>query len=273
SIVDGWLTASEGVGITLTNATGEEGISTTDQYGCVGNGDRTSFLNFMRPEVAPTGWQPENPWDGWDPTSTDAATRVPKSPIAISRHGNPLIDTGLDCSDSYFVPGDFPVANNLAATIVDQDTRVNAVMISGVVPMRRNQSYGGLHNFPRFISQWTGSDLSSSSQRALNIAGAFFQLNYSNYATGPFDQDAFETSQDASTSTFIPYYYPPKRLWGYDVGLQYAQAGPISQRFVSASEIRSEFYSEPAADDPYIENLCRAMVTEAGGSPDAGCAS
>ena len=137
--------------------------------------------------------------------------------------------------------------------------------------MRTNQGYGGLHNFPRFISQWTSSNFSN--QRALNISGAFFQLNYSNYATGPFDQDAFETSQQPSSNTFIPYYYPPKRLWGYDVGLQYAQAGPIAQRFVSASALRSEFYSEPAANDPYMSNLCRAMVTANGGDPDTACAA
>lgn len=136
--------------------------------------------------------------------------------------------------------------------------------------MRYNQSYGGLHNFPRFISEWVSS---SGTQQALNIAGAFFQLNYSNYATGPFDQDAFETNQDPSVNLSIPYYVPPKRLWGYDVGLQYAKAGPISQRFVSASALRSEFYSEPAASDPYMVNLCRAMIKADSGDPDVSCAS
>ena len=269
SYIDGWFTAGEGVGIKLTD--GDEGIRPSRDYGCTGgsgSGDRTSFLNFMRPNattIPRTAWHHENPFD-------------PDSPIMVSNHGDPLFLSGGtvtaygDGVNDYFEPDDFSgVDNSLAAAISEKDTRVNAVMISGIVPMRSNQGYGGLHNFPRFISQWASS--SFGSQRSLNIAGAFFQLNYSNYATGPFDQDAFETSQDASVNTFIPYYYPPKRLWGYDVGLQYAKAGAIAQRFVAASAVRSEFYSEPAADDPYMVNLCRAMVNEAGEDPDTLCAS
>ena len=272
SYIDGWLTAGEGVGITLTDTPGAEGIDVVRDYGCTGgtgSGDRTSFLNFMRPEapIAIADWHHENPFDD-------------TSPVALSRHGDPwfvnrststLTAYGNGTHD-YFEPTDFnSQPNRLATTIAEDDTRINAFMISGVVPMRSNQSYGGLHNFPRFISQWVSANFST--QRALNIAGAFFQLNYSNYSTGPFDQDAFETHQDASVTTFIPYYYPPQRLWGYDVGLQYAPAGPIAQRFIAASALRSEFYSEPAADDPYMENLCRAMVQTAGGNPDISCAS
>ena len=272
SYIDGWLTAGEGIGITLTNTAGEEGINVVTDYGCTGgtgSGDRTSFLNFMRPEstIAIADWHHENPFDE-------------TSPVALSRHGDPwFVDSATSTlttygngTNDYFEPTDFnSQPNRLATTIAEDDTRVNAFMISGVVPMRNNQSYGGLHNFPRFISQWVSANFST--QRALNIAGAFFQLNYSNYATGPFDQDAFETHQDASATTFIPYYYPPQRLWGYDVGLQYAPAGPIAQRFVAASALRSEFYSEPTADDPYMMNLCRAMVKTAGGDPNRSCVS
>lgn len=266
SMVDGWLTAGEGPSTAIT--ADDEGINTSDDsaYQCQGNGNRTSFMNFMRPEIeiAPGDWHRENPFDS-------------TSPIVLSRYGNPfykvagvLTEYG-NGGDDYFWPTDFAVTNRLAAAISEQDTRVNAVLISGIVAMRANQSYGGLHNFPRFISQWASPNFRT--QRALNIAGAFFQLNYSNYATGPFDQDAFETRSDATGTTFIPYYLPPKRLWGYDIGLQYAQAGSISQRFVAASALRSEFYSEPAADDPYMVNLCQAMVTVASNDSTIDCAS
>ncbi|MEM1425976.1 MAG: hypothetical protein AAGF75_05425, partial [Cyanobacteria bacterium P01_H01_bin.130] len=55
------------------------------------------------------------------------------------------------------------------------------------------------------------------------------------------------------------YYRAPLRRWGYDVGLQYAPAGPIASRFVTLGDTRSEFYSEPTADDPYICLLRRTI--------------
>jgi outer membrane receptor protein involved in Fe transport len=108
-----------------------------------------------------------------------------------------------------------------------------------------------MHNFPRLLEDWAG--------RRLYIAGSFLQLNFSNYATAPFDQEAFEEGTAPTPTEVIKYYEPPTRVWGYDVGLQYAPAGPLAQRFVTFSSIRSEFYNEPPANDPYISNLCRAI--------------
>jgi hypothetical protein len=56
----------------------------------------------------------------------------------------------------------------------------------------------------------------------------------------------------------IPHYQPPTRVWGYDVALQFAPAGPIAARFVAPSATRSEFYTEPPVSDPYINKLCKA---------------
>jgi hypothetical protein len=130
------------------------------------------------------------------------------------------------------------------------DTRMNAIIVSGLSPSRPNQSYGGLHNFPRFLELW-GS-------RRFWFSGSFLQLNFSNYATGPFEQEGWEPGQLATTDEPIPHYQPPTRLWGYDVALQFAPAGPIAARFVAPSATRSEFYTEPPVSDPYINKLCRA---------------
>lgn len=126
-------------------------------------------------------------------------------------------------------------------------SRVNAIFINGLVPSRPNQSYGGLHNFPRFLENWGGDDL--------HITGAFVQLNFSTYATAPWEQEAWEPGQNPATGENIGYYNPPNRRWGYDVALQYVRPGPIANRFVSVGSPRNEFYKQIPADDPYSRQL------------------
>ncbi len=127
-------------------------------------------------------------------------------------------------------------------------TRVNAILISGIVPSRTNQASGGLHNFPRFLETWS----------SLYLSGSLIQLNYSNYATAPFDQDAWEPPLQPSTSENNYYYDAPDRYWGYDVGLQYAAASPVAKRIATLTKTRDEFYRELPAVDPYI---CKLRAT------------
>ncbi len=250
SIADGFETANQGNGATLDPAL-------MGRYGCGGGSDlRTSFLNQNRPSPQSINttlplsltvlgttdrWHHENPYDKG-------------SPIALTRNGNPIKANGSEygtVNDSYrpFSDGNKPL-------IGTGTNRVNAIIISGLVPSRPNQAYGGLHNFPRFIENWD----------ALIISGSFLQLNFSNYATAPFSQNAWESAISnpmPSGGEMIRYYNPPDRRWGYDVGLQIAPTGPIAERFVTAESIRSEFYNEPPANDPYISKLCRAIASEA----------
>ncbi|MGJ3245227.1 MAG: hormogonium polysaccharide biosynthesis protein HpsA [Elainellaceae cyanobacterium] len=259
SIADGFETFNQGNSATLDTAL-------MARYGCGSSSDRrTSFLNQNRPNpnnanstlplistVRGSGnadkdrWHHENPYDEG-------------SPIAVTRNGNPLKADGTEYASSNDRYREFSDGNK---PLIGTDTnRVNAIIISGLVPSRPNQAYGGLHNFPRFIENWD----------TLIISGSFLQLNFSNYATGPFSQNAWESAVSnpmPAGGEQIKYYTPPNRRWGYDVGLQYAPAGPIAQRFVTAEAIRSEFYSEPPADDQYIINLCRAIADD----PDARCA-
>lgn len=127
-------------------------------------------------------------------------------------------------------------------------TEINAVMISGIVPSRASQSNGGLVNFPRMHETWRSTNLL--------IYGAMIQLNFSSYATAPWDHEAWEPGGTAPTPTEnIRYYYPPNRLWGYDVALQYAPAAPVARRMVIPAPGRTEIYREPEANDPYICKL------------------
>ncbi|WP_448564915.1 hormogonium polysaccharide biosynthesis protein HpsA [Trichothermofontia sp.] len=129
--------------------------------------------------------------------------------------------------------------------------RVNAMLISGIIPSRVNNAYGGMHNFPRFLESWSN----------LFISGTLMQLNFSNYATAPFDQDSWEpgATPPSDTTELIRYYSPPNRLWGYDVALQYAPATPVSLRMAELTRSRDEFYRELSATDPYMCVLRRAI--------------
>lgn len=196
-------------------------------------------------------------------------------PIKIDQNGRPMVCTSAP-ADPTPIPG-VPSENQPRAicpvsvpyagsyrpfgtdyrNVINQanQTRVNAMLISGIVPSRQNQSYGGFHNFPRFIERWSG-------QTRLIISGSFIQLNFSNYATAPFSQNAWEPNDpspppadDATNPRFINYYQPPGRLWGYDVGLQYAPAGPIALRTITNASPRSEFYRDLEANDDYICRL------------------
>lgn len=142
-------------------------------------------------------------------------------------------------------------------------TEANAIFISGIGSSRENQSYGGFHNFLPLLENW-GTSSSSQSQ---TISGAFLQLNFRTSSTGPYEHDAWEINQrPVGGQDDIPYYQTPRRRWGYDVGLQYAPVGPISSRFITIGNTRSEFYNEPEAGDPYICALRRSIET----TPD-GC--
>ncbi|GAB4340726.1 MAG: hypothetical protein OHK0047_32100 [Leptolyngbyaceae cyanobacterium] len=253
--------------------------------GC-GSSSVTSFMNQNRPNSAPQtnwNWQHENPSD-------------PLSPVKISRNGHPLVQapvppgaskaplpveyTGVYNGGSTTIPGGYynisgtsanssqqkrsvqPVDPNLANPAnPSEGPTVNTIFISGIVPSRLQQSYGGLHNFPRFLEWWEGVNL--------NFSGSFLQLNFSNYATAPYDEDVVEPAQDSNSFEVVDYNSPPNRLWGYDVALQMVPASPAAARFVTPGVTRNEFYTEPASNDPYMQNLCNALkANPAPGGPN-----
>jgi hypothetical protein len=221
-----------------------------------GGATTTSYRNQNLPSGAYAGggdvnWARTNIADSQGLISADLLRK--SSPIYINLDGNP-VEIPAGSTPQVYSGGYNDFDADREEKIEAALTEVNSIIVSGIVPSRASQSYGGLHNFPRFLENWKDKDL--------RIAGAFLQLNFSKQATGPYDQDAWEPGTVPVAGEKSEYYNPPRRLWGYDVGLQYAPAGPIAQRFVSASFVRSEFYSEPPANDPYIRNLCLALQNE-----------
>jgi hypothetical protein len=273
SIQDAFLTVGIDSTATLTSANNANVASL--RYGCQGNADRSSYLSAGRPKDSSAAtlpvlnatyrqtvrWTRTNLADSNATAITAGAPDFVEgdSPIIVSKHGNPWRDISNLAS---IIPRDYTgayytFAENKSLTLARADTRVNAIIISGLVPSRSLQSYGGLHNFPRFLESWKATQ--GGSDIPLFISGSLLQLSFSGQATGLFDQESWEAGGTLSTAESIQYYDPPLRRWGYDVGLQYAPAGPIAQRFVTVKATRSEFYSEPPANDPYIQNLCRAI--------------
>jgi hypothetical protein len=253
-----------------------EGIRRAD------NGSRSSFRTLNAPGAAGAAGDADRSWVREDGSVSNAVNAA--LPIKISRNGFPLYcvnTTGNDsgnlanpnsCTGSSLreqsfgrendaLPSGFTTkpnggTNRTYMTFDDSKDRIgvannhrmNATVVSALVPSRAGQSYGGFHNFPRFLENWGGRDL--------HIAGAFIQLNFSTSATAPFDQDSWESGLNPqSNDEDIAYYNPPNRRWGYDVGLQYAPAGPVSKRFVTPSNTRSEFYRELPIDDEYVKRL------------------
>jgi hypothetical protein len=240
------------------------------RYGCTGDAGKTSFLNQNRPNSSNSG-------QGWvRSASIDSKpllrgtggnqVAIGDSPIFITRTGEPVYWSSGTAMSRYNSNSYYASSEKHTWTTPPDNTRVNMIMVSGLVPSRVNQPYGGLHNFPRFLENWKGKNL--------YMSGAFLQLNFSTYATGAFDQDAWEPGITPSSGTGcadspstskedICYYDAPNRIWGYDVGLQYAPAGPVAKRFKQPEKTRSEFYNEPPANDPYIDQLkkCTAANT------------
>lgn len=258
SVEDSFLTAGVQVGATVPAAIAAK-------YGCEGNNRITSYLDQNRPSQPDSPDARQNRWLREDREESrflreDSPNLVSpdggRVPVLIDRQGNPVKITGVSYDRAYY---DMSANRSLVEAL--DDTRVNSTIVSGIVPSRPNQTYGGLHNFPRFLENWNSKDL--------YISGSFIQLSFSNYATAPFDQDAFEAGSTprqggGDAGEFFRYYRPPNRRWGYDVGLLIAPAGPIAQRFVSTPSVRNEFYEEPPADDFYIRKLCLAAEREVG---------
>lgn len=242
--------------------------NTLNKYGCLNNGpQRTSYANQNRPQIPLNpgtisgksyNWALANPWEQFSTS--------PKSPILVDYNGEVLmreVPTTTSTTPTAAIQYNQPYnafGNRTNTTLPNYmrhaiNTTTNLTMINGVVPAQLNQGNGGLINFPRMLENWSPNN----TDRTLAIDGSFIQLNFSQYATGPFDADAWEPGQNPGTANNFFYYMRPGRRWGYDVGLQYLPAGPVSRRILVPGTERSEFYREPKGDDPYICQLRTAL--------------
>jgi hypothetical protein len=176
----------------------------------------------------------------------------------------------------------------------------NAVFIMGDSPSRPpGESGGGLPNFPRFLEAWedTHPTDDNSAPKATNIIqGSFIQFKKSAFATAPFEAIDDPTQDnslffDGATGPLYmaqfnftdyrykgggqgrkaPYYRPPIREWGYDVGLLSQTPDLFSRRFANPTAgTPNEYFRQVNRDDKWVQTLlCAAQPTAAAGAGGA----
>jgi hypothetical protein len=132
-------------------------------------------------------------------------------------------------------------------------TTYNVIIAAGDTPARTTEDNGGLHNYVRFAEVWAGVNA--------KISGSFMQLRKSSYATAPFATSltTADTSLNYATNNGgnkLPFYQPPIRLWGYDVGILSQSPDRFSQKLVvPVGDLPNEYFREVGRDDPWVQNL------------------
>jgi hypothetical protein len=156
-------------------------------------------------------------------------------------------------------------------------------------------SNGGLQNLPRFLESWqiNGVDIPT------DIKGSFIQLDRSAYSTSPYlpilpptapsmvdpttklkslferpaaspidPYTAPDTAYRSDGGGRFPYFIPPKRDWGFDVGLLSQPPDLFTQRFTTPPRQTQpdEYFREVGRDDKWVETLMCAKVA-ADGTP------
>ncbi|MEW6498818.1 MAG: hypothetical protein AB1589_40910, partial [Cyanobacteriota bacterium] len=218
------------------DGTVESGILNSNPTGVCPTNQNPSYRNSNmwanQTDAATKQWVCENPYDR--PSSgAEATTKTCNGPIKVFRNG----EVKHDPSTPTAYTGYRTFSNETRALNNAGFTQVNSVLVSGVVASRANQGNGGFHNFPRLNEYWgTTCDTIKGNTKpcTLGISGSMVQLNFSNYATAPYDQEGWEpqNSSEISSAEALNYYVKggdsgqdtrsaPTRRWGYDVGLQY----------------------------------------------------
>jgi hypothetical protein len=173
------------------------------------------------------------------------------------------------------------------------DTTVNIVMATGDTPSRpetptqKADSNGGVANLPHFIENW--QQRTAANDRITNISGSFIQVKRSNYATAPWWHTFNKTNAGAApaggpfnypqgyrsgiSDGKAPYFAPPLRQWGFDVGLLSQSPDLFSKQFsLSFVDKPNEFFREVGRDDDWMETLLCAKPINLRGSVTAQAA-
>ncbi|WP_199245465.1 hormogonium polysaccharide biosynthesis protein HpsA [[Phormidium] sp. ETS-05] len=164
---------------------------------------------------------------------------------------------------------------------VTQDHTFNLIVGAKDVPARTygnnpltattGETNGGLQNLPRFMENWLPSTANS---RTTNILGSFIQLGRSEYATAPYQPLRGNASifgfnhpySNFNSTGRIPYFNPPNRNWGYDIGLLSQPPDLFAEKFTDkpSTDVPSEFFREVRRDDDWVKTLLCAVEDKSG---------
>jgi hypothetical protein len=191
-------------------------------------------------------------------------------------------------------PGTLPGPGNLASKgwmPRAEATTFNLIIAAGDTPSRaldtaNGDFNGGLQNLPRFLETWSSDRVFTI---PTNIRGSFIQQNRSAFSTAPYlpilPPNFPATMADRLASLFalsvtppaplppttyniqgdrIPYFTPPTRNWGYDVGLLSQSPDLFTQKFTTPStEARpAEYFREVARNDKWVETLMCGVLAD-----------
>jgi len=182
------------------------------------------------------------------------------------------------------------------------ETTFNLIVGAGDTPSRALDAAsgdfnGGLQNLPRFLELWRTGTTSISN----NIQGSFIQQNRSAFSTAPYqpilpdgyptatvDQLATVFSRSANLTTAptslssqalitynttngparIPYFTPPTRNWGYDVGLLSQPPDLFTQKFTTPPKTEpTEYFREVPRNDNWVKTLMCGVTDNAAATP------
>ena len=172
------------------------------------------------------------------------------------------------------------------------ETTFNLIIAAGDTPSRALDASvgdfnGGLQNLPRFLESWW-----NQGTVATNIQGSFIQQTRSAFSTAPYQpilpgsspqQTAAATkllslfAQSPTTPLNIPetayrteglralpYFSPPKRNWGFDVGILSQAPDLFAQKFTTPSTTPpAEYFREVGRDDEWVKTLmCSKLASD-----------
>jgi len=154
------------------------------------------------------------------------------------------------------------------------------------------ETAGGLPNWIRFIDNWAGITEKTSGGFMQNTRSRFAtapfsatgpyadlsDLNYSSYIDtlyiDPNQPNSPLSTYDSSdslggrvynslTSQAIPFYTPPRRLWGFDVGLLVQTPDRFAERFSRDLPTFNDFFREVDKTDRWVQALlCAAQPAD-----------
>ncbi|AFZ27658.1 hypothetical protein Cylst_5658 [Cylindrospermum stagnale PCC 7417] len=196
-----------------------------------------------------------------------------------SPEGSPLANgTTLDLRDNN--RANSQIQNQWVQRAPAGITTFNTGLAAGNSPSRPEEQAAGLQAFVRYLENWP-----SGTGNEAKIRGNFIQFKRSSFATAPLATllttraapTGNNTTDNFSFFDFIykmywtnvgvvnssntilgtlPYYSPPGRNWGFDVGLLSQLPDLFAQRFtVPPSAPPAEYFRQVGRDDKWVETL------------------
>ncbi len=133
-----------------------------------------------------------------------------------------------------------------------------------------------MQNLPRFLENFN----SEGNQKNTTIFGSFVQTGRSKYATAPYQamkSDAgthhpgiFGNEDTGNNKGRVyrignsqgrtPFFLPPNRNWGFDVGLLSQTPDRYASKFAQPKAEADDYFRQVSRDDPWVEALLCSKV-------------